>query len=62
MVDYELLIQKVQFIIRKFLKVPIKLYTDSVGYQFYEKNNMIELFDEIDVDTLNKFNDNTLNG
>ena len=23
---------------------------------------MIEMFDEIDVDTLNKFNDNTLNG
>ena len=62
MVDYELLIQKVAIHnARKFLKVPIKLYTDSVGYQFYEKNNMIELFDEIDVDTLNNFNDNTLN-
>jgi len=62
MVDYELLIQKVAIHnARKFLKVPIKLYTDDVGYQFYEKNNMIELFDEIDVDTLNNFNDNTLN-
>ena len=45
---------------RKFLKVPIKLYTDDVGYSFYEKHNMIELFDEIDVDTLNKHNEHTL--
>lgn len=62
MVDYELLIQKVAvYSARKFLKVPIKLYTDDAGYQFYQKNNMIELFDEIDVITLNNFNDNTLN-
>ena len=60
-VDYELLINKVAIIsARKFLKVPIKLYTDDVGYSFYEKHNMIELFDEIDVDTLNKHNEHTL--
>ena len=60
-VDYELLINKVAIIsARKFLKVPIKLYTDNVGYSFYEKHNMIELFDEIDVDTLNKHNEHTL--
>ena len=60
-VDYELLINKVAVTsARKFLKVPIKLYTDDVGYSFYEKHNMIELFDEIDVDTLNKHNEHTL--
>lgn len=60
-VNYELLINKVAIIsARKFLKVPIKLYTDDVGYSFYEKHNMIELFDEIDVDTLNKHNEHTL--
>jgi hypothetical protein len=60
-VDYELLINKVAITsARKFLKVPIKLYTDDVGYSFYEKHNMIALFDEIDVDTLNKYNEDTL--
>ena len=60
-VDYELLINKVSIIsARKFLKVPIKLYTDDVGYSFYKKHNMIELFDEIDVVTLNKHNEHTL--
>lgn len=60
-VDYELLINKVAVTsARKFLKVPIKLYTDDVGYSLYEKHNMIELFDEIDVDTLNKHNEHTL--
>ena len=60
-VDYELLINKVAVTsARKFLKVPMKLYTDDVGYSFYEKHNMIELFDEIDVDTLNKHNEHTL--
>jgi len=60
-VDYELLINKVAIIsARKFLKVPIKLYTDDVGYSFYEKHNILELFDEIDVDTLNKHNEHTL--
>ncbi len=61
LVDYEILINKVSVInARKFLKVPIKLYTDDVGYSFYEKHNMLELFDEIDVDTLNKHNEHTL--
>jgi hypothetical protein len=61
LVDYEILINKVSVInARKFLKVPIKLYTDDVGYSFYEKHNMLELFDEIDIDTLNKHNEHTL--
>lgn len=60
-VDYELLINKAAITsARKFLKVPIKLYTDDVGYSFYKKHNMIKLFDEIDIDTLNKYNEDTL--
>lgn len=35
---------------------PTKLYTDSVGYEYYKKLNMLSLWDEIDVDTLTNYN------
>lgn len=59
--DEELLISKTSAInARKFLKFPIKLFTDDVGYSFYEKHGMLELFDEVDVDVLNQYNEHTL--
>ena len=62
MVDYELLINKAAVIsAKRHLKVPVKLYTDDVGYEFYKKHNMLSIFDEIDVDTLNTYNTSTYN-
>jgi len=55
-VDYELLIQETAVRRAKRHIGPTKLYTDNVGYEFYKKNNMIDLWDEIDVDTLESFN------
>ena len=39
----------------KKLNGPIKLYTDSVGADYYEKIGILELYDEIDTDTLNNY-------
>ena len=56
MEDYEILIQKVAVInAKKFLKVPTKLYTDKKGFEFYREKNLLHLFDEIDVDTLETY-------
>ena len=44
MEDFELLLNKASIInARKFSKLPIKLYTDDVGYEYYSKNGVIEL-------------------
>lgn len=55
-IDYELLIQKVAVLRAKKHIGKTILYTDTIGYEFYNKMNMLNLWDEIDVDTLNKFN------
>jgi hypothetical protein len=34
---------------------PTKLYTDKVGFDYYRKNNMLKLWDEIDVLKLEKY-------
>ena len=60
-VDYELLIQKVAVLRAKKHIGLTKLYTDTIGYEFYEKMGMLDLWDEIDVDTLNTFNDENQN-
>jgi hypothetical protein len=44
---------------KKYGGVPVKLYTDTVGYEYYKKIGFIDLFDEVDIDVLNKL-DNTL--
>ena len=36
---------------------PTKLYTDKDGFKYYVKNNMVDLWDEIDVDTLENYRD-----
>jgi hypothetical protein len=54
-IDYELLIQKVAVLRAKKHIGKTKLYTDTIGYEFYSKMGMLELWDEIDIDTLNQF-------
>ena len=62
MEDFELLLNKASIInARKFSKLPIKLYTDDVGYEYYSKNGVIELFDEVDTKTLNEYNKSNFN-
>lgn len=55
-VDYELIIQKLAVIRAKKHIGRTKLYTDNIGYKFYEKKNMISLWDEVDTETLETFN------
>ena len=55
-VDYELLYTIMSVGYWKEYNGPTKLYTDSTGYEYYRKHNMLELWDEIDIDTLNNYN------
>lgn len=55
-VDYELLIQKVAVVRAKKHIGKTKLYTDQVGYDFYKKKGLLDLWDEIDIETLEGFN------
>jgi hypothetical protein len=41
---------------RKF-NGPTKLYTDKEGLRYYVKNNMVDLWDEIDINTLEGYNE-----
>lgn len=60
-IDYELWIQKVAVLRAKQYIGKTKLYTDTIGYEFYSKMGMLELWDEIDVDTLNTFDNENQN-
>ncbi len=57
-VDYELLIQEIAVRSAQKHIGKTKLYTDLVGYNFYKKKNMLDLWDEIDTDVLENFNKN----
>ena len=46
---------------KKFGGVPIKLYTDTVGRDYYQKIGILDLFDEVDVDVLNKLDSTLVN-
>lgn len=62
MVKYELELTKIAIkSAKKYTNQIIKLYTDDIGYEYYKKENVLELFDEIDTDTLNKYNEQELN-
>lgn len=55
---YEILIQKLAFInAKRFLGLPIKMYTDIQGYEFYKNNDMLKYFDIIDTVFLEELND-----
>lgn len=55
-VDYELLIQEVAVRRAKKHIGKVKLYTDLIGYNFYKKKNMLNLWDEINTEVLENFN------
>jgi hypothetical protein len=55
-VDYELLIQKVAVMRAKKHIGKTKLYTDTIGYNFYKKKDMLHLWDEVDITVLENFN------
>ena len=55
--EYEILIQKLAFKnAKKYLNLPIKLYTDNEGLAFYENNNMLSDIDEVDTTLLETIN------
>ena len=58
MVDFELIIQKIAVLNAKKYIGKTKLYTDTIGYNFYKKMGMLSLWDEIDTETLNTFDNN----
>ncbi len=46
---------------KKYGGVPVKLYTDTVGYDYYKKIGFSDLFDEIDTDVLDKLDKTLVN-
>jgi len=56
--DYEILMQIASITSAKVRTgFPIKLITDKIGKQYYEKIGLLDLFDEVDVDTLETLNE-----
>jgi hypothetical protein len=57
--DHEIVMQVAAIVsAKKFGKCPVKLYTDDCGYEYYKKIGIIDLFDEVDTDLLNKISNN----
>lgn len=55
--DYEKLMQIYSFTsAKRHTGARIKMYTDTAGYEYYRKENMLQYFDEVDVDFLNSVN------
>lgn len=60
--EYEILIQKLAFKnAKKYLDLPIKLYTDKDGLKFYEDNDMLSYVDEVDTALLESLNLSSVN-
>lgn len=56
--EYEILMQTASITSAKVKTgFPIKLITDKIGKQYYEKIGLLDLFDEVDVDTLETLNE-----
>ena len=53
--DYQILYTILSILHWKKHNGPIKLYTDSVGASFYHRFNLLDLYDEVDIDFLNKY-------
>ena len=53
--DYQLLYTMVSARRWRIHNGPIKLYTDSVGASFYQRFGILGLYDEVDIDFLNKY-------
>lgn len=60
--DYEILMQLTTIsCAKKNSNLPLKLYTDNVGYEYYKKIDLLKYFDEVDVDVLNSVNEDNIN-
>lgn len=58
--DYEKVMQIYSFTsAKRYTGASIKMYTDTAGYEYYRKENMLQYFDEIDTDFLNSVNKDT---
>jgi hypothetical protein len=56
--DYEIIMQMAAITSAKVRTgFPIKLVTDEIGKKYYEKVGLLELFDEVDTNTLETLND-----
>ena len=53
--DYQILYTIVSIINWKIHNGPIKLYTDSIGAAFYQRFNLLDLYDEVDIRFLNNY-------
>lgn len=55
--DYEILFTILSVAYWKKFNGTTKLYTDKVGFEYYKSIGLLELWDEIDIDKLEKFNE-----
>ena len=53
--DHQILYTILSILYWKEFNGPIKLYTDSIGASFYHRFNLLDLYDEVDIDFLNKY-------
>jgi len=54
---YQILVTKLSILNWKKWNGPIKLYTDSIGKAYYDAIGLLELYDEVDTDILDNYND-----
>jgi hypothetical protein len=55
--DYQILYTILSILRWKELNGPIKLYTDTIGLKFYDTNGISKLYDEINTDVLDSYNE-----
>lgn len=55
--DYEKLMQIYSFTsVKRHIGCKIKMYTDTAGYEYYQRENMLQYFDEVDTEFLDNLN------
>jgi len=60
--DYEIYFTILSVMYWKKYNGPTKLYTDKVGLEYYTKIGIIDIWDEVDIDTLENFNELGIDG
>jgi hypothetical protein len=59
--DYEILMQLTTIsCAKKNSNLPLKLYTDNIGYEYYKKIGLIKYFDEVNTELLNSINESDI--
>lgn len=56
--DFDLLFSILSAITWKKNNGKIKMYTDLIGYNYYKKHNLLDVWDEFDIETLPNFKQN----